>query len=44
MYVDSICATQMVKLGTGLFTCEKHMKVRFFCLKELIDEGKIKMI
>jgi hypothetical protein len=30
MYVDSTCAMQMIKQGTGLFKRAKHIKVRFF--------------
>ena len=44
MYVDSTCAMQMMKQGTGSFKRAKHIKVRFFWMKDLIDEGKIKLI
>jgi hypothetical protein len=44
MFVDSTCAMQMVKQGTGSFKRAKHLKVRYFWLKELIDEGSIEMI
>jgi hypothetical protein len=44
MYVDSTCAMQMMKQGTGSFKRAKHIKVRFFWMKELLDEGKIKLI
>jgi hypothetical protein len=33
MKVDSTCAMQMVKQGTGSFKCAKHIKVAFFLLK-----------
>jgi hypothetical protein len=43
MYVDSTCAMQMLKQGTGSFKRAKHIKVRFFW-KDLIDEGLIELI
>jgi hypothetical protein len=42
--VDSTCAMQMVKQGTGSFKRAKHIKVRFFWLKDLIDSGLIDLI
>jgi hypothetical protein len=42
--VDSTCAMQMVKQGTGSFKRAKHIKVRFFWLKDLIDQGFIELI
>jgi hypothetical protein len=44
MSVDSTCAMQMVKQGTGSFKRAKHIKVRYFWLKGLIDEGMIELI
>jgi hypothetical protein len=44
MYVDSTCAMQMLKQGTGSFKRAKHIKDRFFWLKDLIDEGLIELI
>jgi hypothetical protein len=44
MCVDSTCAMQMIKQGTGSFKRAKHIKVRFFWLKELIDQGQIELI
>ncbi len=44
MYVDSTCAMQMVKQGTGSFKRAKHIKVRYFWLKELTDSGLIELI
>jgi hypothetical protein len=44
MLVDSTCAMQMVKQGTGSFKRAKHIKVRYFWLKGLIDEGMIELI
>ena len=43
MYVDSTCAMQMVKQGTGSFKRAKHIKVRYFWLKELIDGGLLEL-
>jgi hypothetical protein len=43
MYVDSTCAMQMLKQGTGSFKRAKHIKVHFFW-KDLIDEGLIELI
>jgi hypothetical protein len=40
----STCAMQMVKQGTGSFKRAKHIKVRYFWLKELIDEGMLELI
>jgi hypothetical protein len=42
--VDSTCAMQMVKQGTGSFKRTKHIKVCYFWLKELIDEGMLELI
>jgi hypothetical protein len=44
MFVDSTCVMHMIKQGTGLFKQAKHIKVRFFWIKDLIDKGKIKLI
>ncbi len=44
MLVDSTCTMQMVKQGTGSFKRAKHIKVRFFWLKELIDQGQIELV
>ncbi len=44
MHVDSSCAMQMLKQGTGLFQRAKHIKVRFFLLKELLDKGLLELI
>jgi hypothetical protein len=44
MLVDSTCAMQMVKQGTGSFKRAKHIKVRFFWLKELIDQEMLELI
>jgi hypothetical protein len=44
MLVDSTCAMQMVKQGTGSFKRAKHIKVRFFWLKHLIDQGFVELI
>lgn len=44
MFMDSTCAIQMVKQGTGSFKRAKHIKVRYFWLKELLDKGLIELI
>ncbi len=44
MLVDSTCAMQMVKQGTGSFKRATHIKVRFFWLKELICQGQVELI
>jgi hypothetical protein len=44
MLVDSTCAMQMVKQGTGSFKRAKHIKVRFFWLKDLLDQGLLELI
>jgi hypothetical protein len=44
MYVDSQCAMQMLQQGTGSFKRAKHIKVRFFWMKELLDNGLLKLI
>jgi hypothetical protein len=44
MLVDSTCAMQMLKQGTGSFKRAKHIKVRYFWLKDLIDKGLIKLV
>ncbi|MFN9979607.1 MAG: Ty1/Copia family ribonuclease HI, partial [bacterium] len=44
MLVDITCAMHMVKQGTGSFKRAKQIKVHFFWLKELIDEGLIELI
>ena len=44
MYVDSQCAMQMLQQGTGSFKRAKHIKVQFFWMKELLDNGSLKLI
>ncbi len=44
MLVDSTCAMQIVKQGTRSFKCAKYIKVQFFLLKDLIDQGIIDLI
>ena len=41
IYQDSTCSIAMLKQGTGSFKRAKHIKVRFFWLKDLIDSGDI---
>ena len=44
MYVDSTCAMQMIKQGTGSFKRVKHIKVRYFWMKDMIEQGQIELI
>ena len=44
MYIDSMCAMQMIKQGTGSFKRAKHIKVRFFWMKDLIDRGQVELV
>jgi hypothetical protein len=44
MNVDSICAMNMVKNGTGSFKRARHIKVHYFWLKDLIDDGIIQLV
>jgi hypothetical protein len=44
MMVDSTCAMQMVKQGTGLFKRAKHIKVHYFWLKAWIEDGLIELL
>ena len=40
--VDNKCSMGLLKQGTGSFKKRaKHIKVRFFWLKDLIDEGEV---
>jgi hypothetical protein len=43
MMQDSQCSLKMLKNGTGSFKRAKHIKVRWFWLKELIEAGLIVM-
>jgi hypothetical protein len=42
-FQDSECSLKMLKNGTGSFKRAKHIKVRWFWLKELIDAGIVVM-
>ncbi len=44
MKVDSTCAMQILKQGMGPFKRAKHIKVRYFWLKELIEQGMLELI
>jgi hypothetical protein len=33
----------ILRMGTGSFKRAKHIKVRFFWLKQLLDEGTVKL-
>ena len=37
-------ALRLLEKGTGSFKRAKHIKVRFFWLKDLIDEGEIILV
>ena len=39
--VDSKCSMHLMAQGNGSFKRAKHIKVRFFWLKNLIDDGAI---
>jgi len=43
MEVDSTCAMGMLKQGTGSFKRAKHIRIRWFWLKSLIDDGRIEL-
>jgi hypothetical protein len=38
---DNKCSMEMLRQGTGSFKRAKHIKVRYFWLKELIDTGRV---
>jgi hypothetical protein len=38
---DNKCSMEILRAGTGSFKRAKHIKVRFFWLKELIDTGRV---
>ena len=42
--VDNKCSMRLLEQGTGSFERAKHIKVRFFWLKDLIDDGEIILI
>ena len=42
--VDNRCSMRLLEQGTGSFNRAKHIKVRFFWLKDLIDEGEILLV
>ncbi|MFN9981749.1 MAG: Ty1/Copia family ribonuclease HI, partial [bacterium] len=44
MLVDSTCAMQLLKQGTGSFKRAKHIKVQYFWLKDLIEKGLIEFV
>jgi histone deacetylase 1/2 len=43
IYQDSECSLKMLKKGTGSFKRAKHIKIRYFWLKDLIDAGAVVM-
>ena len=42
--MDNKCSMRLLEQGTGSFKRAKHIKVRFFWLKDLIDDGEIVLI
>jgi hypothetical protein len=38
---DNKCSIEILKAGTGSFKRAKHIKVRYFWMKELIDTGRV---
>ena len=42
--VDNTCSMRLLEQGTGSFKRAKHIKVRFFWLKDLTDGGEIILI
>jgi hypothetical protein len=38
---DNKCSMEILRAGTGSFKRAKHIKVRFFWLKDLIDTGRV---
>ena len=42
--VDNKCSMRLLEQGTGSFKRVKHIKVPFFWLKDLIDDGEIILI
>ena len=41
--VDNKCSMHLLEQGTGSFKRVKHIKVRYFWLKDLIDEEEIEL-
>ena len=39
--VDNICSMYLLEQGTGSFKRAKHIKVRYFWVKDMIDEGEV---
>ena len=42
--VDNKCSMHLLEQGTGSFKRAKHIKVRYFWLKDLIDEKEIVLL
>ena len=42
--VDNKFSMRLLEQGTGSFKRYKHIKVRFFWLKDLIDKGEILLV
>jgi hypothetical protein len=43
MYHDSTCAMAMLAQGTGSFKRAKHIKVRYFWVRDLVDQGVVEL-
>ena len=41
--VDNKCSMYLLEQGTGSFKRAKHIKVRYFWVKDLIDEGEVNL-
>jgi hypothetical protein len=41
---DNTCSLELMRQGTGSFKRSKHIKVRFFWLKQLVDEGRVRLV
>jgi hypothetical protein len=44
MHIDSTSAEHIAKMGTGSFKRAQHIKVRYFWLKDLLDDESIELI
>jgi hypothetical protein len=44
VYHDSTCAMAMLAQGTGSFKRAKHIKVRYFWVRDLVDRGVARLV
>jgi hypothetical protein len=44
VFHDSTCAMAMLEQGTGSFKRAKHIKVRFFWVRDLVDREVVKLV